>query len=141
MLRINEALYNINTDFLDSDFGYLYSYIKHKIPHRSLLIIYTNFEHRSSLNRQLRYIKSLSDKHPVVVVIFKNTELEQMSENKTSNVREIYNKTISKKFSYDKKVIVKELQRYGINTILTKPQDLTVNVINKYFELKARGRI
>ncbi len=141
MLKINEALYNIDTDFLDSDFGYLYSYIKHKIPHRSLLIIYTNFEHRSSLKRQLRYIKSLSRKHPVVVVIFQNTELEQLTSIKVNNIHDIYYKTIGKKFAYDKKLIVKELQRYGIHTILTKPQNLTVNVINKYFELKARGRI
>lgn len=141
MLKINEALYNIDTDFLDSDFGYLYSYIKHKIPQRSLLIIYTNFEHKSSLKRQLKYIKSLSKKHPVVVVVFENTELEQLTHSRAKNIHEIYYKTIGKKFAYDKKIIIKELQRHGIITILTKPQNLTVNVINKYFELKARGRI
>ena len=141
MLKINESLYNIDTDFMDSDFGYLSSYIKHKITHRSLLIIYTNFEHKSSLRRQLRYIKSLSKKHPIVVVIFKNTELEKLTNDKVKKIRDIYHKTIGKKFAYDKKLIVKELQRHGIHTVLTKPQDLTVNVINKYFELKARGRI
>ncbi len=141
MLKINEALYNIDTDFKDSDFGFLTSYIKHKIPHRSLLIIYTNFEHKSSLKRQLRYIKSLSKKHPIVVVIFENTELEELTTSRADNIQDIYHQTIGKKFFYDKKLIIKELQQRGIHTILTKPQNLTVNVINKYFELKARGRI
>jgi len=141
MLKINEALYNIDTKFSDSDFGYLYAYIKHNISHRSLLIIYTNFEHKSSLKRQLRYIKSLSKKHAVVVVVFENTELEQLAITRAENIQEIYYQTIGKKFFYDKKLIIKELQRNGIHTILTKPKDLTVNVINKYFELKARGRI
>ena len=44
---INEALYNVDTKFTDSDFGYLYATIKRKINQRSLLILYTNFEHIS----------------------------------------------------------------------------------------------
>jgi hypothetical protein len=40
---------------------------------------------------------------------------------------------------YEKKLIVNELRKYGIQTILSKPQDLTVNTINKYLEIKARG--
>ena len=33
----------------------------------------------------------------------------------------------------------KELQKHGIQSVLTPPQDLTVNTINKYLEIKARG--
>ena len=33
----------------------------------------------------------------------------------------------------------KELQQYGVQTILTKPEQLTINTINKYLEIKARG--
>ena len=33
----------------------------------------------------------------------------------------------------------KELQQYGIQTILTKPEQLTINTINTYLEIKARG--
>ena len=40
---------------------------------------------------------------------------------------------------YEKKLMVKELERNGIQAVLTKPKDLTVNTINKYLEIKARG--
>jgi hypothetical protein len=33
------------------------------------------------------------------------------------------------------------LKQYGIQTILTKPEDLSINTINKYLEMKARGLI
>ena len=141
MLKINESLYNIKTDFWDSDFGYLHAYIKRKIPQRSLILLYTNFEHKPGLKRQLRYIKGIAQKHPVVVIIFENTELQLLIDKKAETLQDIYHKTIAEKFAFDKKLIIKELQRHGIYTILTKPQNLTVNVINKYFELKARGRI
>jgi len=38
-------------------------------------------------------------------------------------------------------LIVKELQKRGVHAILTKPNQLSVNVINKYLEFKAKGLI
>lgn len=138
---INEVLYNIETKFTDSDFSYLYAFIKRKISQRSLLILYTNFEHKSSLKKQMIYLKALAKKHLLVAVIFENTELDSLINDKAEDLLGVYHKTIAEKFAYDKRLIVKELQLNGIHAILTKPKNLTVNVINKYLELKARGRI
>ncbi len=136
---ILEVLYNINTKFLDSDFGLLYNQVKRKITQRSLLLLYTNFEHISALERQLPYLKALSRKHVLVVIFFQNTELDQLISNPAVSLPEVYHKTIAQKADYDKKVMVARLEQYGIQTILTKPEDLTVNTINKYLEIKARG--
>jgi hypothetical protein len=38
-------------------------------------------------------------------------------------------------------LIVKELNKSGIQALLTSPDRLTVDTINKYLELKARGMI
>ncbi|TPN85455.1 DUF58 domain-containing protein [Aquimarina algicola] len=136
---ISEALYNVKTQFLDADFGLLYSHIKRQINHRSLLLLYTNFEHISSLKRQLPYLQAIAKKHLLVVIFFKNTELDTLISEPAENLEGIYDKTIAQQFAYDKKVMVKELQKYGIQTVLTTPENLTVNTINKYLEIKARG--
>ena len=136
---ILEILYSINTQFLDSDFGRLYAEVKRKITHRSLLLLYTNFEHLSGLQRQLPYLKGLSKKHVLVVIFFENTELDDLITKKAENTSEIYHKTIAQKMEYDKKLMVKELEKHGIQTVLTRPEDLSVNTINKYLEIKARG--
>ena len=138
---INETLYNINTDYSDSDFGMLYGLIKRKINQRSLLILYTNFEHISGLKRQLPFLLALAKKHLLITVLFENTELDELIKNKADNIQEVYHKTIAEKFSYDKRLIVKELEKRGINTILTKPEQLSINVINKYLEFKSIGLI
>lgn len=138
---INESLYNITTQFTDSDFGYLYALIKRKITQRSLLILYTNFEHISSLNRQLPFLKAIAKHHLLVVVFFENTELDNLVNEYAEDLQTIYHKTIAEKFTYEKRLIVKELESKGIYGILTKPQNLTVNVINKYLEFKAKGFI
>ncbi|WP_299210307.1 DUF58 domain-containing protein [uncultured Dokdonia sp.] len=138
---ILEVLYNINTKFLDGDFGTLYAQVKRKVTQRSLLLLYTNFEHISALERQLIYLKALSRKHVLVVIFFQNTELDTLLDTQTDDLAEVYHKTMAQKADYDKKVMVKTLKKYGIQTILTKPEDLTVNTINKYLEIKAKGLI
>lgn len=138
---INEVLYKIDTDYLDSDFGYLYGMIKRKINQRSLLILYTNFEHISALKRQLAYLKGISKSHLLLVVFFENTELDQVIQENVEDLQSIYEKTIAMKFAYEKRLIVKDLEKNGIYSILTKPQNLSVNVINKYLEFKSKGLI
>ena len=138
---INETLFNINTDFLDSDFGMLYGTIKRKINQRSLLILYTNFEHISALKRQLPFLLALAKKHLLITVLFENTELDALIEDDANDVQDVYHKTIAEKFSYDKKRMVKELEKRGVNAILTKPDQLSINVINKYLEFKSKGLI
>jgi uncharacterized protein (DUF58 family) len=136
---ILEKLYNINTAYTDSDFGLLYAHIKRKINHRSLLLFYTNFEHISALRRQLPFLTAIDKKHMLVVIFFENTELESLIASDAEDLQSIYHKTIAEKFSLEKRLMQKELQKYGIQTILTKPEHLTVNTINKYLEIKARG--
>jgi uncharacterized protein (DUF58 family) len=137
--NILDALYNTNTQFLDSDFGALQAFVKQRITHRSLLMLYTNFEHISSLNRQLPYLQAMAKKNVLVVVFFENTELRVLGDSKAESIPEIYDQTIAQQFQFDKKLMVRELQKRGIQTILTAPEDLTVNTINKYLEIKARG--
>ncbi len=138
---LNEALYNIDTQFTDSDYGYLYATIKRKITHRSLLILYTNFEHISALKRQLPFLKAIAKQHLLVTVFFENTELDELITENAEDLQRIYHKTIAEKFAYEKRLIVKELENRGVHAILTKPKHLTVNVINKYLEFKAKGII
>jgi len=139
MSLISEALHNIKTNFSESDFSTLYSVVKRKITHRSLLILFTNFETIDGLNRQLPYLRALAKNHLVLVVFFKNTALDTLTNAKAESIQEVYDSIIAQKFMYEKKRIVNELKKYGIQSVLTKPEDLTGDTINKYLELKSRG--
>ena len=139
MQLILEGLYNINTDFFESDFGRLYADVKRNIQHRSLILLYTNFETLDGLHRQLAYLKGISKNHLLVVIFFKNTELSKLINEKAETVQEVYDKVIAEKFAFEKRLIVNELKKYGIHSILTTPEALTIDTINKYLEIKARG--
>jgi uncharacterized protein (DUF58 family) len=139
--KILHLLYNQKTGYLESDFENLYANVKTKINQRALMLLYTNFESLSGLQRQSKYLRRLAKDHLLVVIFFENTELKTFLNTPAKTTEEVYNKAIAEKFAYEKRLIVKELEKFGIHSILTAPENLSVNTINKYLELKARGLI
>jgi uncharacterized protein (DUF58 family) len=136
-----EALYRQQTRFLEADYEKLFSVIRNRVTNRSLLVLFTNFESLESLQRELPALKKMARYHLLLVIFFENTELRSLLEKKALTLEDIYIKTIAEKFFFEKKLMVKELQKHGILSILTAPQHLTVNTINKYLELKTRTLI
>jgi len=139
--RIMEVLYKEKTRYQESNMELLYATIRRTLKQRSLIVFFTNFESMPALERQLPFLKKISQYHLLLVVFFENTELRKLSETPAEDVEGIYIKTIAEKFAYDKKLIAKELTKHGIQTILTAPQNLTVNTVNKYLEIKAKQGI
>ncbi|HEY6974891.1 MAG TPA: DUF58 domain-containing protein, partial [Chitinophagaceae bacterium] len=88
--------------------------------------------------RQLSYLKKIAENHLLITIFFENTELTKFIDRTSENLEDMYSKTIAENFAFEKRQIVKELNQNGILTILTAPQNLTVNALNKYLEIKAR---
>jgi len=86
-------------------------------------------------------LRKISKLHLLVVVFFENTGLIEKSNRKAETIEQIYLQTIAQKSVIEKQTIAAELKKYGINTILTTPEKLNVDTINKYLELKSRGLI
>ncbi len=137
--KISEALYNIRTDFFESDFSRLYQDIKFSISQRSLILLFSNFETRDALNRQMKYLRAIARNHLLVVVFFRNPELLRMINGRPEDMQGIYDKIIAEKFEFEKNLIIQELRKYGIYTVYTLPENLSIDVISKYLEVKARG--
>lgn len=141
MNNILEALYDQQTNFGESDYEKLFALVRTRISQRSLVVLFTNFESMTALQRQLPYIRSIAKTHLMLVVFFENTELRQITDAPVNDIESLYIRTIAEKFAHEKTLMVKELQQHGIFTILTAPEQLTINTVNKYLELKARQAI
>ena len=139
MGRIMEMLYNQQTEFRESGYEQLYAHLQRTLSRRSLILLFTNFETLHGLHRNLPYLRAINKRHLLVAVFFENAELTAEMQKPTGRLWDIYYKTTLEKYIYEKREIVKELNRYGISTILTEPENLTVNTVNKYLEIKSRG--
>lgn len=139
--KIMEVLYKEKTRYLETDMEALYISVRATLKQRSLVVFFTNFESMSALERQLPFLKRIAKFHLLLVVFFENTTLKTLSEEPAKDVEGIYIKTIAEKFAFEKKLMIKELTKHGILSLLTTPQNLTVNVVNRYLAIKAKQQI
>src|ERR1051325_2679752 len=138
---ILEALYKEKEGNLEANYELLYLTVRNFIKGRSLIFLYSNFESYYALERVLPILRRINRMHLLVVIFFENSEVLDFTKKEVSNVEDIYHQTVAQKFAYEKDQIVQGLRQYGIQSILTRPEDLSINTINKYLELKSRGMI
>jgi uncharacterized protein (DUF58 family) len=139
--KILAALYKEQHRNNEANFELLYHSSRKLIKGRSLLLLFTNFESQYALDRVLPILRRINNLHLLVVVFFENTEIKNFVKTQVSTTEDIYLQTIAQKFLSEKEQMVQKLKQYGVQAVLTSPEDLSVNTINKYLELKARGLI
>ena len=155
MQTIQEALYAETTRFGETDYSALMAGLARRVTHRSLLILYTSFTSMSALRRQLTYLRQLARRHRLLVVFFEDQELRDFASRRPSASRlsgetlsrlsvgsergslATYQRVIAEKFLYEQRLIVSTLRQYGIQALLSTPQNLSVDVINRYLEIKS----
>ena len=142
MQTLQEALYAEHTAFGETDYSALLAGLSRHVTRRSLLILYTSFTSMAALRRQLSYLRQLALRHRLLVVFFEDEELRDFVQDthhqSSITTEQTYQRVIAEKFAYEQRLIVHTLRQYGIQSLLTTPQNLSVDVINKYLEIKSR---
>jgi uncharacterized protein (DUF58 family) len=138
---ILDALYNQKERDLEASYEHLYFAIRQLIKTRSLIFLYTNFESMYGLKRVLPVLQKINMQHLLTVVFFENSELEALSRSPAKDLKDVYTRILAEQALNDKAAIAHELNNMGIQTILSRPEDLNMNTINKYLEIKSRGMI
>lgn len=125
----------------EANYDLLYYAARKLISGRSLLLLFSNFESMPALDRVLPVLRRINALHLLVVVFFENTEIRDFADQPAQNLEDIYRQTVARKYLAEKTAMVTKLRQYGIQAVLTRPENLSMNTINKYLELKARGLI
>lgn len=134
--KINEFLYKLQTGFLESDFEYLYKFIRAHIRRRSLIVLFTNFDSENALKRNFRYIKDIARHHLLLVVFFEDSQARELLETEASDMTTIYERAISFDKLNKSRLLARELRKAGIRTVLSPPEKLGIQVINEYLGIK-----
>lgn len=139
--RILEQLYREKPSEKEANYDLMMRITRKMLNGRSLILLYTNFESIHALERQLPYLKRLNKIHMLVVVFFEDKEIETFAHGEVMDEAHIYQRILAGKYVSTKRKMQNILVKHRIQTILTTPENLSIDSLNKYLELKARGLI
>lgn len=136
---ILDALYRLDPGFTDPSYEDLYAVLRGRLRQRSLVLLFTNIDTRPGLERQLPYLRQIAKLHRLVVVLFENTGIRDLLAARSERLEDVYVKTVAEGLAMEKREIARTLERHGIGALLTRPETLTVDAVNRYLQIKARG--
>jgi uncharacterized protein (DUF58 family) len=134
-----DALYRLDPGFTDPSFEDLYATLRGRLRQRSLVLLFTNIDTRAGLERQLPYLRQIGRLHRLVVVLFENTGIRGLLAEPAERLEDVYVKTVAEGLAMEKREIARALERHGIGALLTRPETLTADAVNRYLQIKARG--
>ena len=137
--RIMEALYREEEKQQEADYDLLYYASRKLVGGRSLMILFTNFESTYALDRTLPALRRVARAHQLIVVLFENTEIADLLKERVEEVEDVYRQSTARDWLQQRQLMAARLRQNGVNVVLTRPEQLSGAVINKYLELKRRG--
>lgn len=138
---INEALYNLEIDFSEPNYQEAFNYIKRKVSRRSLIMLITDIIDERASSVLIREFTRLYPKHLPLAVTLKDNHLEAKALSVPQTNREMAELGVAQMLVEERTKALRTLQLNGVLTLDTKAEDLTVNAINRYLEIKAKSMI
>lgn len=134
--RLAESLYNIDISDSSADYEKAFSTLQNMQSRRSLVLLFTdpyNFEH---VNEIISSWKRYAPRHRVIVLSIKNPSLGIAASMRTNNAESVFIKSAALKLSDDRRRTFSILEKSGIPALEAAPDTFTIDVINRYINLK-----
>ena len=140
-LTMLETIYALPVHPVEPDFVEAFKYLASKQRRRALIILFTDILDSDSAEGIAAYVAQLSKHHLVACVTLTDSGIVELAEQGTKDSKSVYQKAIAERLLQEKHATLEILRRQGVITIDVPAHQLTMAVVNKYLELKAKSRI
>ena len=140
-LTILETIYALPVHPVEPDFESAFTYLASKQRKRALIILFTDILDNDSAEGIATYVAQFSKHHLVICVTLTDSGIVELADQKTTNSKSVYQKAIAERLLQEKHATLEILRRQGVITIDVPAHQLTISVVNKYLELKAKSKI
>ena len=140
-LALLEALYKVQAGQVEPDYLAAGAYLSVKRSKRSLVVMFTDILDKAQSDALVRGFGRLAPRHLPVAVTLADSHVLAMARQQPTNAQQMYEQVIAQGLLDDRAATLEALQRRGALTVDVPADKLTPAVINKYLELKARGRL
>ncbi|HEY5506042.1 MAG TPA: DUF58 domain-containing protein, partial [Coriobacteriia bacterium] len=140
-LAILEALYCIEGKMEEPDYDRALRYLAAKLPKRALVTVFTDLQGTEPSHRLLATLAAMAPRHLPLVITQRNREIEKRSRLAPKRELDVFESSVAESLLADKARALRMLQARGVLVLDVYPEELTVASVNRYLEIKARGRL
>jgi uncharacterized protein (DUF58 family) len=137
--RLVESVYDLQTDWAETDFTQLFAELKRRQSKRCLLVILSDLGDAETSRMHCAAIARLNRQHLVLFAALQTPLLHQVLARGPLSIQEGAGQAVALGLLRDRSRAIHALKHGGIHVIDTLPERLTVPLINQFIELRQRN--
>lgn len=140
-LAILEALYQVEGRLEEPDYDRAMRYLATRLPKRALVVVFTELQGREPSRRLLATLGGMTRRHLPLVVTQRDRATEARARRQPASEPEAFESAVLESLLGDKAAALRLLAARGALVLDVYPEEVSVASVNRYLEVKARGRL
>ena len=141
VLAMMEALYAVEPEQVEPDYGRMIGWLRAKHKKRSLMVLFTDLMDPDISRGLIRHVGALAAHHLVLLVCLSDPELLRLSRVEPVSAREVYDQAVALEVLAQREETRAHLQRRGVLVVDVPPAEFSTAVLNQYLAIKEQGRL
>ena len=139
--KILELLYRTEPEPVEPAYTGAISHLMHQQRRRSLVILFTDVSSGYGLESLISSAIQLSKRHLTLVVTIKDPDVVSRAETAVQDSEGLYQRMVAQQMLDERQIGLDRLKQRGVLTLDVSADKLSVGVIDRYLDLKARLKI
>ena len=139
--RMLEYLYAIEPQPVEPNYGRALSYLAYRQRKRSLMIFFTDISGGTGINQLVSNMSVVSKRSLPLVVTISDPDIVHASRTRPTDSLSVFQQAAAAELLDKRQVTLDTLRYRGVDTLDVPANQLSISVINRYLNLKAKQKI
>jgi len=136
--QLLEMMYAVESQPVEADYGRALNYLGIQSKKRSLVVVFTDLSGSRASESLLMHMPRLLPRHLPLLVTIRDPVLDQETSHHPTTSDLVYRRAIAEQLNNERSLLLENLLRRGVLTLDIAAEHLTMAVVNRYLQLKAR---
>jgi uncharacterized protein (DUF58 family) len=141
MRAVLEALRPLQPATVESDYDEAFAVLSRRQTRRALVVVFTDVLDADQARSLIAQCARIRRRHLPLVVTVRDPALDAVARRRPRNAEEVYARAVAAGLLGDRADVLRTLRRNGVDTLDADARALSPRLVNRYLELKRRGRI
>lgn len=139
--KLLEAMYALNSQPVEADYSRAVTFLRARQKKRALVVVFTDLSGARASETLLAHMPRLAPQHVPLLVTIRDPVLDTEAAQLPSESEAVYRRAVAEQLIDERRILLDNLGRRGVFTLDVDAAHLSVDVVNRYLQLKRRDVI
>lgn len=139
--RMLELLYGVQSQVVEPDYNEAFSYLAARHKKRSMVMVFSDLTGSISTDALIAQMFRVQRQHLGLLVTLRDPSVQRLAEQEILDSASLYQRTVAAQLLDERQMVMESLERRGVQTLDIVADQLSMAVINRYLDLKARSQL